>query len=1718
MKMNVTTRERTTRMFQFLQEFTQLKHKPQRTSDADSVLWLHSLPQEPEIQNAARLTEREATPDEWLMIRKPKFRAAPAVPDALAEWVTRPSNLVEKPPTVRTQRVVTAEVLDDDLQPAQIQETLFLDEDPPLLAAWERYEREWQAWAAEERRARTVQDRYSQLFDFHQKLESFGETYELRLGFGYLAWRTPGGAEVRRHLLTARAALTFDALRGVLTVTASGDGARTALEQDMLDADERPLPQVQDHLRTALEDNGEEVWSATVLPDLLKTWVNAAGERGVYLPDLTPPRGAPTDPTVHWAPALILRRRGERSLAAAFGDIVKQLGQLDALPETLRHFVEVSDAAPERGSDGEASGQRAAEVYFPLPANDAQMEIIRKLSRQPGVLVQGPPGTGKSHTIVNLVSHLLATNQRVLVTSHTARALKVLRDKFPAELAALCVTHLRGEEGSKAMLERSVQEITHRANNRDPEAREAARLHSLSQGLETARQEEDGLLDQLRLIRQGEVGELDLHGYQGSAQETGERLRAQESLFGWLTDLGNPALDAPLTDAQATRLLELLRSFTQGEEAELSQRWPAPDTLAAPEQVLGFVRDEAEAASLTERHAGARTHPHFELLRDAEPEARRDLLDTLRSFSGVVQTLRGRPEVWLAGAVDALLRGQAGLWQEVRARTTETLAELLERGDWLDQTVLSGLGQRDPQTVRADAEALRDHLKSGGGWGNFLRKPAAVKNRQYLREETKVGGRAADTPAVLQELMDHFDLSGKLKRLEELWSGAGAPVSGPLKLRLVALREQQDTLKGLDALTDQMGQVRAATRRVMGLPEPRWWEAAELEALMAALQAASADAAATTSRRLLEDLLPALEALALLPGAHPITGELRQAVQNRDADAYSQTYLRAVHLTARQELLGERQHLLEKLRACAPVLADELREHPEEAQWDERLASLEAAWRWLRADAELAWRSNPDTEVEVRSQLAACRQRIRDTLRDLATHRAWINTLNRLTQREQQALERWKRAMKSLGKGTGKHAEKHRQIARAALEEARTAIPAWIMPLHLVGETFSMKPGMFDVVIVDEASQAGPESLFLTFIARKVIIVGDDKQIEPEGVGLQTDRVDALVKQFLSDLPAPEILGERKASLFGFGAYTYGDRISLREHFRCMPEIIKFSSDLSYEDQPLIALRQFGASRLEPLMVRHVGDGYTLPVQGDKTNPAEARAIVDQIKACILDPRYRDAQGQPKTIGVISLVGDAQAEQIASLLRAEVSERELEERKVVCGNAYSFQGDERDVMFLSMVDSPTDGKRAAKRSRDDATFQPRYNVAASRARDQLWLFHSVGLTDLHPDDLRASLIGHMRNPELAQFQPLRAARIRDLRTEAARPGRARNNAPRPFDSWFELDVYLRLVERGYSVIPQCEMNGYSIDLVVEGLRGRLAVECDGDRWHGPEQFRADLHRQQVLERAGMQFWRVRGSTYTRDPEAALEDLWRTLDERGVYPEGDPRNFAPQAEPEDDTEQAAIPGADMQHLPDEQNADADTPDNTATTATSSLPDVTLAPYTSAVLDLLPDPRDLPTLDPVVEGLRQIIEAEGPMLCRVAYRSYARAAGLSYGKTLQSQLNKAAALGVRLGVFEQTDENGLPGQVEKVVRVRGAAPVCLRERGPRELTDIPPLELAALMQELQRAEPELSEEGQRENLFRRVLVAHGGERLTLKRREALDLAYRHLMRELEAPALF
>jgi len=208
------------------------------------------------------------------------------------------------------------------------------------------------------------------------------------------------------------------------------------------------------------------------------------------------------------------------------------------------------------------------------------------------------------------------------------------------------------------------------------------------------------------------------------------------------------------------------------------------------------------------------------------------------------------------------------------------------------------------------------------------------------------------------------------------------------------------------------------------------------------------------------------------------------------------------------------------------------------------------------------------------------------------------------------------------------------------------------------------------------------------------------------------------------------------------------------------------------------------------------------------------------------------------------------------------------------------------VMFLSLVDAPQDGQPC--RMMRDPDTQRRFNVSVSRARDQLWLFHSATLNDLRPDCLRYRLLEYCLNPKVDQPPPIGGTTLAELRRMACNSSirQSRKKGEKvpgtPFDSWFEVDVFLRIVDKGYRVLPQFPVNTRRIDLVVEGLRGRLAVECDGDEAH-LDQWEEDMTRQRELERCGWTFWRLRGGDFYRDPDAALAELWETLARLKITP-------------------------------------------------------------------------------------------------------------------------------------------------------------------------------------------------------------------------------------------
>jgi very-short-patch-repair endonuclease len=697
----------------------------------------------------------------------------------------------------------------------------------------------------------------------------------------------------------------------------------------------------------------------------------------------------------------------------------------------------------------------------------------------------------------------------------------------------------------------------------------------------------------------------------------------------------------------------------------------------------------------------------------------------------------------------------------------------------------------------------------------------------------------------------------------------------------------RDVLENVLALEELIAKCRDAINQCPGMGEPVWADESQIDRIVASCCLALARINKRLASEEIQGVEDPIARMAAKGGAHPVTSDLLITIRSRDMEKFS-------HCAAKvQELEKQRQHLqkmdenLSNLRRLLPQFTQSLEQTCNEPYWEERVLRIGDAWHWAQARYWIEDYIRQEDGPALVKRAKQIEDEINSIISKLASLHAWSFCFSRLKEDHRRHMEAWQQSMRRLGKGTGKHAPRHRREAQGHLNACREAVPAWVMPLHRVWDTVYPAPAMFDVIIVDEASQCGVEALPLFYLGKKILIVGDDKQISPDAVGLPRDSVHRLMEEFLHDFHFKSSF-DIESSLFDHGKLRYGTRrITLREHFRCMPEIIRFSNDLCYSDTPLIPLRQYGPNRLPPLEHVFLSVGYREGSNNRTINRPEAEAVVERIAEMCDDSRYND-----RTMGVVVLQGEAQAQLIENQLLERLGAEEMERRRLVCGNPYSFQGDERDIMFLSLVAASNERIGPLTKAADER----RFNVAASRARDMMILFHSVTCDDLSVHDLRRKLIGFF---EYTKPQQIAGIERNELERRAVQDNRRVVNPLAPFDSWFEVDVALELLRKNFTVLAQYEVAGKQIDLVIEGGQARLAVECDGDNWHGADRYEADMQRQRQLERCGWEFFRVRESAFYSNKENALAGLWQALEDRGIFARARCENVTPEDHSEED---------------------------------------------------------------------------------------------------------------------------------------------------------------------------------------------------------------------------
>jgi len=1433
----------------------------------------------------------------WLNVER-LHETPPPSPESklLALWLELPASPQKEPglkPHVSREKLIEVGAL---IVPAEVPEV-----PPPNLVSLETFERKgelralfksyvevlWRPWSLHEREVRKSIAVYADLFMLSQQLQGnlLDSQLELAWGVGIGVWQSARGA-IHYPLITQLAEITLNEKTMALEVRPRSVEPR--LEVDIYAVMDNPgVANLSDAAKQFFKTTGGVLspFDPSTFEGLLKSAATLLDASGTYWPNQTTaddravPRAGEnlvvTDTWVLFARprttslfiqdlerfAGLLSSEGVISIPGAVGALVTE-PQASAKETKLVAFRGLS---PVTGTEtGGANASNPAELYFPMAYNDEQVQIVQMLEANDGVVVQGPPGTGKTHTIANVICHYLALGKRVLVTSMKDPALAVLQEKLPESIRPLAVSLLTSEAEGMKQFEFAINKI-------------AAEITRIDKSLYRQEiQQIDGQIESLH----GQIAKVDkeialwakrnlerviVEGEELTPLEIAEEVSKKRDEVSWFPDgltLG-PEHNLKLKN-QEVLALRLARQQVGADLVYLGKRIPNQGEFPDTAQILEVHQDLNRLQELTTLESKGAVPS----LSRNTPEAIQQAMALVSRVSNlrlVIQQVDSAQQPWTVGIFDFIRKGGPNeimdIFLQLRLEIEGTL-------DSRKQFLIKPVTAPDDLDANSEMmEAIRNLAqdKKPFGLAGLFGKAEQKKTLESVVVVSAKPSSAQDWAHVLKYLELQAKCRSLLVRWNTLAAEMGLPHLEPKPSQLTAAGNAVALIDKVAHRIQEEKEVGAALQALL----PSWSSASRSPYTVAILDEAETILTHHLTRSRLAQTWLVKETFhnALAGCEGPISAKLLDFLNNQlGASDLTVGQVQAIWSGLMEELrhvhsfstqLHTIQDICGRVADCgAPKWAGQLQSSPCLDSHDALLPdNWKDVWRLVRL---VNFVDGIDGRQELR-KLSIARSGLESDLakqyREAVTKRTWLRLAENATQDVTSALEAYRIAIKKIGKGTGVKSARYRHDARVAADKANAAIPCWIMPHYRISESLPSQLGCFDLVIIDEASQSDLTALPALLRASKVLVVGDDKQVSPEGVGLEEEKIRNLMTRFLADqvqIYRPQMAPDR--SIYDlFKVVFASSSVMLREHFRCVAPIIEYSKREFYNHELRPLRMPKSSERMDPPLVDlHVLDGH----RNNHINHPEARVIVDEIRRITENPEYVG-----RTIGVVSLLGSEQALFIMKLITEELGEYTTTKFKITCGDARTFQGKERDIMFLSMVVSP--GKAHAQGTE---MFAQRFNVAASRARDRMYLVRSVQLEDLSAKDvLRAKLLQHFQSPFMQAEEE-----VADLRQLCESP--------------FEREVFDILTERGYKVVPQVRVGSYRIDMVVEGDNdNRLAIECDGDQYHGPAQWDADMRRQRILERAGWRFWRSFASTFVMHRADVVKDLIATLNAMDIHP-------------------------------------------------------------------------------------------------------------------------------------------------------------------------------------------------------------------------------------------
>lgn len=1293
---------------------------------------------------------------------------------------------------------------------------------------------------------------YEMFFELNRRKNEFEEKIEVILGKGLFVYKTKEGYLIRRHIFEAPIKIDIKQENNTIYLRIDKE-SKANIEHNFLAGFDFKIKDRDSLLK--LENECEEQYlmkDKINFDELYKRYLNCASFKYEYVKDTFYSDVEPEKAYIFNKDNIIVRKKQPTLWMEDLNDIVNKIDNNEFKPENILPYLIVEKEDEKIKELLYSEDNEESLVLFPLASNEEQYKVVRQTNDSNLVLVQGPPGTGKSHTIANLISNYVSYGKKILVTSEKSKALEVIKDKLPIEIRDLSMTLLTDTQNNNE-LSNSIQIVLDKYKDKDYLYEYQNKIENLEKRLSEITELKKNNYDQIMQILLNNshdykdevlsLVDIKLDSYR--LVDIAKYLN-NNTKYNYIEDTNNYnnisfdkemllEINAIINDLRKYKDFIVGREFDLPEQIDWESYELAIENIKKIENsqiVDELIKEGIDDRNLKDYDINMLSNTISNVIKLENLYDRKYITENctykprMTNLQAIIDDCNKSKEFFentetelIGNNIELKSNEKINLSKALNtvyeALTNDGKISILEKIKYKKE--ISELSNIIVNNKRLDENITEENLKLALAKIKYELKVGKIKNdiAGTLRESS------------LWELVNEKEFSRTLEVLIEILS--------------TFINYSQIVTDLKDALSD----IFRTNVKVL-----QYIKNEEYEKIYEEITKAIDYSEYLNSQTSYDDKLHNLETLSVK--TYDVFEKIIEAIKDKDIESFKNERKKIEKIYIVDEKYNKLKRKYENETQNYPAFINKYISIEDEERRN-IIKNFDEILKYYRLNMYFFYQElNNQKFSELLDKKEKIQKQEKDIVVKLIEQKSWYNQINNMTNTICKALSQWLSLKTKLGKGTGKRANIIRREMQEQMQVAKEAIPIWIMPLDKVIEQYpySNKP-QFDVVIMDESSQSSIISLTALLRGKKMIIVGDDKQISPISVGITIDSLKELQSKYLTNIG----LGvgfDMDMSIYDLAQNVCGSKkVVLKEHFRCLPEIIGFSNKYFYGDQiNCLKVRSKENTIKNPIETYYLEDATVNAVSSNYLiNKKEIDKIIEILKSIENNKSYNK-----KDIGIIVLQNsNAQIKMLNTAIWQNFSSDFIKERKIKIGNSYEFQGDERDVIILSMVISKKqdDGETRIVKALTTKEFERSFNVAASRAKEQVILVYSIHPNELSKECLRYKLITYYNTFDKNE----KIDRDIKLNTD------------------FEKKLYIELRKNKIEAMSHFKIGKYELDFVIDDENGKkIAIQCDGDECKSKEEYEADISEQDVLIRCGWKFIRVRASQFYANKEKTVSEL------------------------------------------------------------------------------------------------------------------------------------------------------------------------------------------------------------------------------------------------------